>query len=205
VQQVAPEVEKLRRGRPFRIGPTLLVANRTGYLRGLTGDALDITVRLNVSEGASGLVGLLLRCVDVPATNPFTNVTTTNQTCVVASYSLATRVMCAGWRPAGSNNSGAMIGRRCAASVLPVHDGVLALRVFLDRSVLEMYANGAALTKVCLLPDGVSPQASKSAPADLFFEPAPAATNATNATNSTGVVGLMSFEAYAMGSIWGRV
>jgi sucrose-6-phosphate hydrolase SacC (GH32 family) len=203
VQQVAPEVEKLRRGRPFRIRPTPLVANRTGYLRGLTGDALDITVRLHISEGASGLVGLLLRCVDVATTNVTTNVTTTNQTCVVASYSLTTGEMCAGWRPTGSSNSSVLIGRRCAAgNVLPVQDGVLALRVFLDRSFLEMYANGAALTKVCLVPDGVSPQAPKSATADLFFEPEPAETNATNAT---GVAGLVSFEAYAMGSMWGRV
>ena len=198
VQTVAPEIEKLRRGMPYRLGgPTVLAANSVGNLPGLVGDALDITVRFRIREGTSGLVGLLLRCVLTD---------TRQQMCIAATYDLVAGSLCAGWRPAGTNDSSVLIGRRCTAgNVLPLQksgsDDILELRTFLDRSFLEVYTNGAALTKLCMLPDSVPLGAPKRATADLLFQPTPDA----NGTNGTGSVQLLKFEAYTMGSMWGVV
>lgn len=198
VQTVAPEIEKLRRGMPYRLsGPTVLAANSVGNLPGLVGDALDITVRFRIREGTSGLVGLLLRCVLTD---------TRQQMCIAATYDLVAGSLCAGWRPAGTNDSSVLIGRRCTAgNVLPLQksgsDDILELRTFLDRSFLEVYTNGAALTKLCMLTDSVPLGAPKRATADLLFQPTPGA----NGTNGTGSVQLVKFEAYTMGSMWGVV
>ena len=238
----------------------VVVTVGAGHLPGLHGDALDITARFRITEearereGGGGLLGLLLRCVDIEGPG-FREAADGKRACVVVSYNVTTQSMCAGWAVAagsaaggggGGNASGsfdfnALENKRCVtADILPMgkknDDGgggeaataaaaahsVLELRVFLDRSIIELYANGAALTQRCLLPDGVDLQAPKNASADVFFyaEPDPdegasegAGAFAPHYLGSSGRsdggetsgVHLLSLEAWRMGTMWGSV
>jgi hypothetical protein len=242
----------------------VVVTVGAGHLPGLHGDALDITARFRITEearereGGGGLLGLLLRCVDIEGPG-FREAADGKRACVVVSYNVTTQSMCAGWAVAagsaaggggggggGGNASGsfdfnALENKRCVtADILPMgkknDDGgggeaataaaaahsVLELRVFLDRSIIELYANGAALTQRCLLPDGVDLQAPTNASADVFFytEPSPGrgasggadafaphylgGSGGSDGGEPSGVH-LVSLEAWRMGTMWGAV
>lgn len=219
----------------------------------MNGDALDITAQFNITEQArerdknGGLLGLLLRCVDIGGVG-----TDDGKACVVVSYNITTQSICAGWAVSegghfnASFDFNALENKRCvAANIVPMrkeaaqkyhNDGdgqtavatvaatysVLELRVFLDRSIIEVYANGAALTQRCLLPTGVDLHAPNNASADVFFYVSgePELNNGTDdgeysfvpryearngSTQGESGVYLKSLEAWHMGTMWGQV
>ena len=149
---------------PVSFGPISIVAGGSGYLPGLSGDALEIVAVFNTQGVSAQAFGLTLRVSDE-----------TNSTCKVG-YTPATKTLIA----PGENSWGAAITPQPTP-------GTVSLHIFLDRSIVETYTGGAALTSRCLLPRGV--------------------------TNSTGVdlwsvggeVEMVSLNAWHMNTMWGQV
>lgn len=146
---------------PVSVGPISVAAGGSGYLPTLRGDALEIRAVFSTKVRAQSF-GLALRVGDTTS-------------CKVG-YTPATKTLNA----PGENSWRADITPQPSADTV-------SLRIFLDRSIIETYTGGAALTSRCLLPRGV--------------------TNAT-ATDLWSVGGqaqLVSLQAWHLGSMWGDV
>ena len=149
-------------------------------LDGVRGDALELEAEFELDSARE--VGLRLRRLPLGFS-------------CVTSYRRATRTLVAATVRGGARTSEVAI----QADALPQPGaGRARLRVFLDRSVVEVYSAGAALTAACVLPadvlaelDRLNTTAAEAASAEAFAE-------GGNAT-------LARLDAWTMGTMWGPV
>jgi sucrose-6-phosphate hydrolase SacC (GH32 family) len=134
IQEPIPELQYLRVPSSYRSYRNVRVdANGAGFLPGLTGDALEILATFSVDSNRTSAASFGLRLRQLPP----------HFSCDVA------------WTPrhargGGSLSVGAYHG--WPANVLPQPSpSVVELHIFLDRSVLEVYSGGAAVSQRCLL------------------------------------------------------
>ena len=74
----------------------------------------------------------------------------------------------------------------------------MTLQVFLDRSIVEVYTGGAALTERCMLPTAITERLR-----DSGVRPSEAA--AVDAFAEGGAAQLLGLESWGMRSMWGAV
>jgi beta-fructofuranosidase len=179
VQLPAPEVAQLRvPGRHWEFGPTTVPDGGTVPLAGLRGDALEIVATFSVGgtggAPANSSFGVALRAGGG------------NTAAAAVGYRPATQCMGIGVL---GDASTARIEWKADVAPQPAH-GTVELRIFLDRSILEVYSGGAAFTARCNL----------AAEAD-----AAAATGVELWAEGGADAQLVRLEAWGMGSMWGKV
>ena len=161
VQVPAPEIELLR-GKHTSFGPRAFRSTDTNLLPGLTGTALEIVATFEIgSRGGAGATEFGVTVRKGTAT-PGVNV----------AYNPATKSV-NGWY----------------AGMAPQPEGnaTATLRIFLDRSVMEVYTGGAAMTSRIMLGGAAGP------------------TDGVALYCSSGTAKLLSLDAWEMGSMWGPV
>jgi beta-fructofuranosidase len=187
VQLPAPEVEKLRvAGRHWTFGPVTVPAGGTAPLSGLRGDALEIVATFSVGGSVGGTRGGAGGAA--PANSSFgvaLRVGGGNTAAAAVGYRPGTRRM-----GVGRLGDASTVRLEWAADVAPQPaSGVVELRIFLDRSVLEVYSGGAAFTARCNL--DAQADAAAATGVELWAE--------------GGDAQLVRLEAWGMGSMWGDV
>jgi beta-fructofuranosidase len=179
-QEPAPELAFLRTQEHHLHTNKRLVPHGSGYLPGVTGDSLEIVAVFALNRlGLNGSFGFHLRQMTL------TNLSKVSLGCDVSWDTRTSALSVAGvhgW----------------AADILPQPAvGEVHMHIFLDRSVLEVYSGGAAVTQRCFLPQDVWEQlsapgsASRAATLDAFALGAEAT--------------LVRFESWGMKSMWGQV
>ena len=171
LQYVAPEVERLRCRLLHRItSPVRIAPNSTGYIPAHAfGDALELraTFALAASPNPASVVGVTVRG---SATEPPETI----------SYAPHSGNVCAGGLSGAARCTPALEPTRSAGS----HN--VTLRVFVDRSISEVYCEGAAITS-------------------RLFPKRPAEATAVHVFAAGGdAVRLLELEVYSMGSMWTR-
>ena len=153
VQVPAPEVERLRvAGQHWVLGPTAVPNGGTVVAMGahgpVVGDALELVATFRVAA-------------DAPANSSFgvaVRVGGNNTAAAAVGYRPSTRSMGVGELRGASSvklDWGADIAPQ------PGPPRTVELRIFLDRSVVEVFCGGAALTARCNLAAGADPVAAK--------------------------------------------
>jgi sucrose-6-phosphate hydrolase SacC (GH32 family) len=148
VEQPIPEIEVLR-GRHQRREAVAVEPGKGGYLPDVQGDALEIAATLDRAASAAARVGLKLR--------------------VSADGKQAVRV----WYDLETDRFGmdGVVTKQASAWAGILRDGpagqAVTLRIFLDRSIVEVYCGGAALT-------GRTFSDPEALGVDLFAEDGPA-------------------------------
>jgi sucrose-6-phosphate hydrolase SacC (GH32 family) len=174
VQQPAPEIKRLRDPEKHWIfGETTVQSGTTVTLQDLSGDALEIVATFNVSIGKNNgsRFGLALR------------VGGNNTAATLVGYCPETRSMGIG---ALDHMSSIKLDWKADIISQPTLD-VVELHIFLDRSVVEVFSGGAALTGRCNLPPNAD--AAEARGVQLWSEGGADAQ-------------LLSLEAWAMSSMW---
>lgn len=168
-QLPAPEVGRLRATDHHHLLPRVLVQpGTTGHVPGVSGDSLELRAVFSLSarETNASSFGLQLRVLPGFA-------------CTVG-YTVAGRTLAVN----GSS-------RAWPADIIPQPSpDTVHLHVFLDRSIIEVYSGGAAVTARCLLP---------AAPGGTRLTPT------VDAYAVGGVATLLSLESWQMRSMWGSV
>ena len=198
VQTPAAEVAALRIGASRVAFRDLRIADGGSlYLPGIVGDSLEViaTFALGRARGTNATsFGVRLRQLDAP---PAAGAAAAGDEHEGATTTFSCDV---GWTP--SNRAAPLsVGGTAAwpATILPQPTpGTVRLHIFLDRSVLEVYTGGAAVTQRCLLPPALWRRLKASG-----VSPARAAT--IDAYALGGDATLLSLESWRLGSMWGAV
>ena len=161
VQTPAPEIELLR-GKHTAFGPKAFRSTDTALLPGLTGTALEIIATFGVGSGGPTEATEFGVTVRKGATTPGVNI----------AYAPATQTV-NGWY--------------AGMAPQPQGNGTVTLRIFLDRSVMEVYTGGAAMTSRIMLGGAAEP------------------TDRVALYCNSGNAKLLSLDAWEMGSMWGPV
>jgi beta-fructofuranosidase len=145
-----PEVQALR-GRHYRRTDIALTPSSTDVLPEVQGECLEIAVEFDVASGSATDLGLLVRCS--PGHEEYTRIV----------YERATERLLVD-RERASLDPAAYGGVHGDALALPAGEP-LRLQIFLDRSIVEVYANGRA----CLT-ERIYPSRFDSLGIDLFVQ-----------------------------------
>jgi beta-fructofuranosidase len=130
-----PELAVLRRGHAHRTNLTL-TPRSSNPLSEVAGDCLEILARLE--PGPTTTIGLKVRCS--PGDEEYT----------LIQYDGATGCLCLD-RDHASQSQGVHQGVY-GGPIAPGQDGLLTLHVFLDRTIVEVYANGCACLSARIYP-----------------------------------------------------
>jgi len=177
VQLPAPEITNLRvLDQHWTFGPTTVADASTLPLHGIHSDALEIVARFAVTgqEPVNSSFGVALR------------VGGGNTAAAVVGFRPSTHSIGVGRL---ANVSTAHFTWKADIAPQPVK-GVVQLRIFLDRSVIEIYTGGAALTARSNLAAGADASAAQGV---AIWAEGGADAN------------LVSLEAWGMGSMWAKV
>lgn len=149
------------------IGAITVSANGSKYLPNVTGDALEIVATFStaVADTTATSFGVSLR-IGVGGNS--------NKGCQIGYSPSSKTITPEGWR--------ADIAPQPTSETVELH-------IFLDRSIVETYTGGAALSSYCGLADWKDGAAAKGV--DLWAV--------------GGSAKLLKFEAWTMGSMWGKV
>jgi len=136
VQRPIREIEALR-GRHCRCGPLVVEPGEDGYLPGIQGDALEVMVRFGCVRSTASRLGLKLR------------VATEGARAIRVWYEVETgRFGISGTETEPTGRGPIDASARAAVAPSDTVNGLMSLRVFLDRSIIEAYCGGAALTNI---------------------------------------------------------
>ena len=155
----------------WSVGPTTVVAQPTNgsYAPDVKGDALEIMATFNVATSTATSFGISLRVGGGSKGGPV---------CTIG-YSPTTELIM--YEP-GNGRWKAGITPQPTADTVQLH-------IFLDRSIVEVYTGGAALTAGCRLPS---------------WE-AGAAAQGIDVWSKGGTVQLLAMDVWKMESMWGSV
>ena len=196
LQHPAAELATLRRSHAALAPPELplLVAagapRRLDAVRGFSGDSIEVVARWSLARGTNATAfGLRVRAAPVNASQPSAGEAAPTATEI--RYEPATRALTAtGARgvtqvpPAGTGHRhGTEAAPASPASQKPQGEKHVAMRVFVDRSVIETYVGGAALTV-------------RAFPAD------PAAAVGIEVFAEGGTAVLSALDCWQIGSMW---
>ena len=178
VQLPAPEIQKLRTGEHWTYGPMAIENGSTYSLPGLASDTVEIIARFKITgkEPANSSFGIALR------------VGGGNTNAVAVGYRPSTQSMGIGTFSLDSVPT-ALLNWKANLVPQPSKD-VVELHLFLDRSVIELFSGGAALTGRCNL--AAKANASEAQGVDVWADGG-AGTN------------LVSLDAWDIGTMWGEV
>jgi beta-fructofuranosidase len=143
LQQPIPEIESLR-GRHRRLGGMAIEPHRTGYLPESRGDAVEVIAVFDRGASTAARFGLKFR------------VSPDGQQAVRVWYEPKT----------GQFGMDGTVTQKASASAVAREDSadqIVTVRVFLDRSILEVYSGGTAIT-------GRTVPSPKALGMDLFAE-----------------------------------
>ena len=179
VQQPAEEIALLRQdpAHPWSAGPVAFTSGDSGLLPGLRGDCLEIAATFDLTASNASSFGVVLRAG-----------TGANATGLIAAaggyfvaYTPAKSAIGFGPQRAAGNWFAGMAPQ-------PSGKDTVTLRIFLDRSIVEIYSGGAAFTSRIRLPAAT---ARAALGVDLWAV--------------GGSARLISLQAWNMSSMWGKV
>ena len=179
VQLPAPEIQKLRKkgnDQHWVYGPIIVVNGSTYSLTGLESDTIEIIAKFRITgqEPINSSFGVALR------------VGGGNTNAAVVGYRPSTKSMGIGTL---ANVSTAKLNWKANLIPQPMKD-MIELHIFLDRSVVEIFSGGSALTGRCNL--AANANASEAQGVEVW-------------ANGGADANLVSLEAWGMGTMWGEV